>query len=541
MIPHYRQFQASAAWRYLSYGIALLVLTPLFVVFASWLLPLNEEHWGHLTSFVIPGLMVETFSLVLGVGLLSWLLGVSLAWILSQYHFWGAGFLRRALIMPFAMPAYVSAFVYVGLLDFSGPLRSFFRSSLGTDAFVPEVRSLGGGIVLLALSLYPYVYVLSFDAFSSQGRSAWEAARSLGASPRYVFQRLALPFARPWIAGGLCLVALEVLNDFGTVSIVGLNTFTTAIYKVWYGFFSPESAAQLSTFLVLIAFFIYFLEQRSRQRRAYISQDPSRAPVRLRLSGLQRFFVPAYAWGVLFLAFGVPALQLALWAQEYAANFISSENLQAFGRSAFLGAVTAASASAGAGLVVAAKRFFPIARLERSKQLSYLGYGIPGAVLAIGIFLPLVRLDHLLVDSLEKIFDYKGGLILTGTIFSMVLALSIRFFAVAGSSLDAGSERISGRLDESAALFGVYGWRQFRLVHWPLLRGSFASGFLLVFVDVVKEMPLTLMTRPFGWDTLSVRIYSLISEGEWQRAAVPALLLVLIGMLPLVLFSRKGS
>lgn len=502
---------------------------------------MNHEHWGHLTSFVIPGLMLETFALVLGVAALAWFLGVSLAWILSQYEFWGAGFLRRALILPFAMPAYVSAFVYVGLLDFSGPLRGFFRDFLGTDAFVPEVRSLSGGIVLLALSLYPYVYVLSFDAFSSQGRSAWEAARSLGANPLMVFRRLALPFARPWVAGGLCLVTLEVLNDFGTVSIVGVMTFTTAIYKVWYGFFSPETAAQLSTFLVLIAFFIYFLEQRSRQRRAYISQDPGRAMPRLRLAGPARYLVPAYGWLVFLLAFGIPAVQLVVWAQQYSDQFLVPESLAALTRSALLGTVTAAVACIGAGIVVAAKRFFPIPRLERSKQLSYLGYGIPGAVLAIGIFLPLVKLDHILVDILEKVSGYSGGLILTGTIFSMVLALSIRFFAVAGSALDAGAERISGRLDESATLFGVYGWRQFRILHWPLLRHSFASGFLLVFVDVVKEMPLTLMTRPFGWDTLSVRIYSLISEGEWQRASVPALLLVSIGIVPLFLFKRKGS
>lgn len=534
----YRQYQASPAWRYLAYSIVAVVLTPVLMVFAAWFLPTEGQHWQHLREHVLTELITNTVLLLLGVAALSWLLGVSLAWLLSQFEFFGATLLRGLVILPLALPAYVSAFVYVGLLDYSGPLRRWLRAVFGSDAWIPEIRSLTGAIVLFALALFPYVYVLCFDAFATQGRSTSEAARSLGATPWRIFRELAQSFARPWIAGGLCLVALEVLNDYGTVSVVGVNTFTTAIYKVWFGFFSPTTAAQLASFLILIAFALYALEQSSRQRREYVVKDAQRL-VRRQLRGTQALLAALFTWTLFIVSFGIPVSQLCVWAWSARQDYIDATLLTTLTRSLLIASLAATLACAAAALMVLAKRYFPIRRLERCRQLANLGYGIPGAVLAIGIFLPLVKLDHILVDLGRKFFDYDGGLILTGSLATMVLALSIRFLAVAGSSLEAGMQRISPRVDEAASLFGVYGWQQFRLIHWPLLRLSFGSAFLLVFVDIIKEMPLTLMTRPFGWDTLSVRIASLISEGEWQRAAVPGSLLVVAGLLPLSLFIRK--
>lgn len=541
MIAHYRKFQASPAWRYLSYGIAGLVLAPVLVIFASWMLPVLAEHWQHLWSFILPEILWNTLLLLGGVSLLSGVLGVGLAWVCSQYEFVGATFLRRALIFPFAVPAYVSAFVYVGLVDFAGPVRRFLRESFLGDAWFPEIRSITGAIVLLSLSLYPYVYVLAYDAFSSQGRNLREAARSLGSSPRQVFLRLALPFARPWIAGGLCLVLLEVLNDFGTVSVVGISTFTTAIYKVWYGFFSVETAAQLSTFLILIAFGIYSWEQISRRRREYNSQAPHRNTHRVRLAWPKQCLAAGSGFIVFTLAFALPLIQMLIWAARHYQEFASDDILRSIGRTAFLGSAVGISASVLSAVIVLSKRFFPIPKLEFVYRVAQLGYGIPGSVLAIGVFLPLVKVDHWLSDWIERTFQVSTGLLLTGTVVTMVIALSIRFLAVSSSSLNSGLERVSWRLDEAASIFGVYGLNQFRLIHWPLMKASFFSAFLLVFIDVVKEMPLTLMTRPFGWDTLSVRIYSLISEGEWERAAVPAVFLVLVGIVPLLFFSSQRS
>ncbi len=541
MTENIRHKIATASWRYLSYGIAALVLAPVLVVFASWFLPIASQHWGHLLEHLLPSLLWQTLVLLLGVCSLTLILGVSLAWICSQYKFPGVALLRRGLILPFAIPAYVSAFVFVGMMDYSGPVRTFIRQVLGGDGLVPEVRSLPGGILILSLALFPYVYVFSFDAFSTQGRSTLEASRSLGASPFSSFFRLAVPFARPWIAGALCLVALEVLNDFGTVSIVGVNTFTTAIYKVWFGFFSPETAAQLSTFLVTLAFVIYYTEQSTRRRHQYTASHPNRSLEPFRLRGWKAILACAYAWLIFALAFLIPLAQLILWVVETSADLFSAEVFQLLGRSLVLGASAATLACFFAAIVCLAKRYLPLPSLLRSQQLAQLGYGIPGSVMAIGIYLVIVKLDHALVDLLEKLFAYSGPLILSGTILTMVLALGIRFLAVASSSVDAGLARISLRLDEAGRLYGVYGWKQFGLIHWPLLKKSFASGFLLVFVDVIKEMPLTLMTRPFGWDSLSVRIYGLTSEGEWARAAWPALLLVVIGTLPLFLFQQKRS
>jgi len=539
--PRYQKNRQTESWRYLSYGVAALVLAPVLVVLTSWFLPLNRDHWQHLLEYLLPNLLWQTAVLLVGVVALTFFLGVSLAWICSQYRFPGSALLRRGLILPFAVPAYVSAFVFVGLLDYAGPLRTAIRAIFGGDGWIPEVRSLPGGIVIMSLALFPYVYVFSFDAFSTQGRSTLEAARSLGASPLRVFTRLAIPFARPWIAGALCLVALEVLNDFGTVSIIGINTFTTAIYKVWFGFFSPETAAQLSSFLVMLAFLIYYAEQKSRERHQYTSSQPDSSSERLKLRGSQALLASSYSWTVFALAFLIPCGHLLFWVLQNPTEIFSADILKLLLHSIILGGLAALVATIGAAIVCLARRYVPLTSLHRSQQIAQLGYGIPGSVMAIGVFLVLVKLDHLLVDFLAMTFDYSGSLILTGTILSMVLALGIRFLAVASSSLDAGLSRISPRLDEAGKLYGVYGLQQFRLIHGPLLKKSFASGFLLVFVDVIKEMPLTLMTRPFGWDSLSVRIYGWTSEGEWERAALPALLLVLIGILPLWLFQQKRS
>ncbi|WP_141735723.1 ABC transporter permease [Oligoflexus tunisiensis] len=541
MTENIRHKFATASWRYLSYGIAALVLAPILVVFASWLMPIATEHWDHLLEYLLPSLLWQTAVLLLGVCGMTLVIGVSLAWLCSQYRFPGVALLRRGLILPFAIPAYVSAFVFVGMMDYSGPVRTLIRQVFGGDGLVPEVRSLPGGILVLALCLFPYVYVFSFDAFTTQGRSSLEAARSLGASPLTSFYRLAVPFARPWIAGALCLVALEVLNDFGTVSIIGVNTFTTAIYKVWFGFFAPETAAQLSTFLVTLAFLIYYTEQGTRRRHQYTSNHPNRAYEPYRLRGWKAGLAGFYAWLIFGLAFLIPVVQLIIWVVQTESSIFTEEVFQPLYRSIILGTCAATLACFFALIVCLAKRYLPIESLRRSQQVSHLGYGIPGSVMAIGFYLVVVKLDHALVDFLERALDYSGGLILSGTILTMVLALGLRFLAVASSSVDAGLSRISVRLDEAGRLYGVYSWKQFALIHWPLLKRSFASGFLLVFVDVIKEMPLTLMTRPFGWDSLSVRIYSLTSEGEWERAALPALLLVVIGTLPLFLFQQKRS
>lgn len=538
MIAFYRRYQAAAAWRYLAYAVVTFVLAPVFVVLASWLLPIHHEHWQHLRQYGLGPVLVNTVLLLMGVSALSWLFGVSLGWILAQFEFWGSTTLRGLLILPLALPSYVTAFVYVGLLDYAGPLRRWLRLRFEHDAWIPEIRSLPGAIVLFSLALFPYLYVLCLDAFSTQGRSTSEAARSLGATPWRTFRTLSLPFARPWIAGGLCLVALEVLNDYGTVSVVGVNSFTTAIYKVWFGFFSPETAAQLASFLILISFLIYGLEQSSRRRRQYVVKNPQQL-MRSRLKGSPAFLASLYVWSIFGISFVIPCAQLLIWAWAERQQYLQSTLHATLARSLGVGVFAALLTCAAAGVMVLAKRYFPIARMERCRQLANLGYGIPGSVLAIGVFLPLVKLDHMLVDGLRKLVDYDGGLIITGSLAAMVLALTIRFIAVAGSSLDAGMQRISPRLDEAASVFGVYGWGLFRSLHWPLLRMSFGSAFLLAFVDIVKEMPLTLMTRPFGWDTLSVRIASLISEGEWQRAAVPASLLVGLSLLPLSVFIRK--
>jgi iron(III) transport system permease protein len=528
-----------SSWRYFSYGIAGLVLAPVITVFSSWLLPIQTSHWKHLADHLLAPLIWQTAGLLLGVCTLTFIVGVSLAWLCSQFKFPGSAILKRGLILPFAIPAYVNAFVYVGLLDYAGPVQTWMRNVLGADFEFPQARSLPGGILFLTLSLFPYVYLFTYDAFSSQGRRGIEAARSLGASSFSSFYRLALPFARPWIAGALCLVSLEVLNDFGAVSIVGVDTFTTAIYKVWFGFFSPETAAQLATILILFAFFLYYFEQALRSRQRYTSNQPLQPSIAHELRGFKAWAASLYGWFVFTLSFLLPVFQLAVWASEKVSREVLIDLLPLLWRTLVLGTMVGGTACFFALIVCMAKRYTPTSSLKLSLQVAQLGYGIPGSVLAIGIYLVVVKLDHKLADVLEFIWGHSGQLLLSGAAITMILALTIRFLAVGITSLEAGLARVSTRLDEVAKLYGVYGFRQFLLLHGPLLKKSFASGFLLVFVEVVKEMPLTLMTRPFGWDSLSVRIYGLTSEGEWAQASLPALFLILIGALPLFLIKQN--
>lgn len=518
-------------WRGVAMLIAALVVAPL-VVLLTRIGEADPALLEHLLGHVLPSVGANTLELLGLVVAGTAVLGASLAWLVSRYRFPGRDVFSWALILPMALPAYVLAFVTVGLLDFAGPLQTWLRTLLGPDLRLPPVRSLGGAALVLVLSLYPYVYLLCRNAFDSQGQRAMEAARSLGLSRRRAFWRVALPMSRPWLAAGLLLVTMETLADFGTVSVFNVDTFTTAIYKSWFGLFSLGTAAQLASVLLIIGFAIAVTENRLRDRAGYWSPGRGRTKEGERLSGGGAWLASAACSSVLLLAFVLPLAQLALWAVSDPTG-LDTASLRAAGRTLLLGLSAAALVVTMALLLAYARRESPARVTHIAIRLATLGYAIPGAVLAVGVFVALSLADRTL-PALAGI-DWRIG----GTLVAILFAYVARFLAVGFGPVEAGMARIGRSLDEAARVLGAGNRRRLLRVHLPLLAPSLFSAAALVLVDVMKEMPITLMTRPFGWDTLAVRIFELTSEGQWEAAALPSLALVATGLLPLVLLNRQ--
>ncbi|MBI3285319.1 MAG: iron ABC transporter permease [Burkholderiales bacterium] len=514
-----------------------MTLLPLLVVLSSFLSS-EQQIWRHLATYVLPDLLINTFWLALGVAGGTAVLGVSLAWLTAVCEFPGQRWFSWALMLPLAMPAYVAAFVNIGLFDFTGPLQTLLRDYFGSSAWFPAIRSRGGVILVMSLALYPYVYLLARNAFLTQGRRALEVGQSLGLTRRAGFLRVALPAARPWIMAGVLLALMETLADFGTVAVFNYDTFTTAIYKAWFGMFSLAAASQLASILVLLVLLLVLAEQLTRGRKRYHSTGKSQA-TRLPLRPLAGRLACAYAGLILLLAFALPVAQLLLWcAGVYAEDFDSRYPLFVW-HSILLSAMAAVLVVLAALVLAYSLRIYHDWPTRFFVRLSTLGYAIPGAVLAVGVFIPVAWLDNQLLQWLRPWFG--GGAILRGTLVVMLLAYVARFLAPGFNAIESAMQRITRSQEEAARSLAYSGWRLFLHVHLPLLRGGVFSAALMVFVDVMKEMPITLMTRPFGWDTLSVRVFEMTSEGQWERAALPSVALVVVGLIPVILLTRHAE
>lgn len=528
-------------WRVVAYGSAALVLMPLLVLLISWQ-SVDTIIWGHLLQTQMLQLIGNTLMLVAGVGAGVILLGVSLGWLTSMCEFPGRRWLDWALMLPFAIPAYVLAFVMIGLLDFAGPLQTLLRSWLGSDFRMASIRSTGGVIIVLVLVFYPYVYLLARSAFMAQGRGLMEAARVLGQTPWQGFTRIALPMARPAIGAGAALAIMETLADFGAVSVFNYDTFTTAIYKTWYGFFSLQTATQLASVLLLFVFLALFAERRAQGSRRFPGVDRPRPGAIYRLRGPKAWLASGYCLLVLCVAFIIPVIQLIYWLIEGGMAHLDSRYWSLIRNTLLLGAMAAALTVSLGVLLALSRRLQPIRRIRTAVAVANLGYALPGSVLAVGIMFAFSWIDNALL------IPFRGWLgveqpapLLLGSLFALLLAYLIRFMAVAYGPVDTSLARIRPSLPEAAQSLGQSGWAVLRRIYLPLLLPGILSAGLLVFVDVLKEMPATLLMRPFGWDTLAVRIHGLTTEGNWQRAALPALTLVLVGLLPVIVLIRRSG
>lgn len=522
--------------------LCLPALLPLVVILSATFVP-ETEVWAHLARFVLPEVIANTLKLVIGVALLSGSLGTALAWLTAMCEFPGRRFFDWALLLPLAIPAYVFAFVAVGFLDYAGPLPTWWRGVFGVHAWFPPIRSTGGVIIVLSLAMYPYVYLLARSAFLTQGRRALEAAQALGLGRMKAAWRVALPMARPWITAGVALVCMETLADFGAVSVFNYNTFTTAIYRAWFGMFSISAALELSGVLLIFVVLALVLERRSRSAAGFSSaRDVSRGSPRLVLPPAARWSAFAVTAFMFLLAFVLPMLQLLYWTVKRASGDFDLRYVGFVARSLLLaGSAALVVVAASVALAYIARR--NPTRMSRSVvRIATIGYAVPGTVLAVGILVPVILFNNALQDLLRSWFGSGAPvLFLQGTLLTVLIAYLARFLAVGFNPVESGLQRVTHSIDEAAISLGVVGGALLRKVHVPLLRTSLATAATLVFVDVMKEMPITLLTRPPGWDTLAVRVFEMTSEGEWERAALPAVAIVLVGLLPAALLTRRGA
>jgi len=523
--------------------VACLMALPILSVATNTLLPGTPGTWPHLASTVLPGYIGTTIWLCLGVGGLAGLIGVGAAWLVTHFEFPLRRSLEWALVLPLAMPAYVMAYAYTDALQFAGPVQGWLRATMGwtrADYWFPEVRSLGGAVVMFAFVLYPYVFMLARAAFLERGAALLEAGMSLGLSPWQGFRRISLPMARPAIAAGVALALMETLADYGTVSYFAVQTFTTGIYRAWFSLGDRVAAAQLAMCLLGFVVLVLALERQSRGAARFhgpgLRPKPSRG---LPLTGWAAFASIAACVLPVLIGFVMPAgLLLHLALTDGDAQF-GMRFFTLAGNSVMVSGLTATLAVALAVLVAYARRLDPRPLTRGAHWAVELGYALPGSVIAVGLLIPVARADNLLAQWLLSTFGWHTGLIFTGTIAALVFACLVRFMTSALQTVDSALHRVTPHMDDASRSLGLTPAQSLRRVHLPLLRRGLLTAGLLVFIDVMKELPATLVMRPFNFDTLATQAYTLATDERLAEASTATLAIVAVGLLPLFVLCRQ--
>ena len=516
---------------------AVLAGLPIVAVLTSLLGP-SAASWPHLRDTVLTGYALNTVALAVAVGGLAALIGVATAWVIATKEFPGRWLLSWALVLPLATPAYVVAYVYTDLLDHSGAARTALRGIAdwadgGRNALA--IRSLPGAAAMLGLVLYPYVYLLARTAFVSQAAALGEAARALGANPRRAFWRVALPAARPAIAGGVALAMMEAVADYGVVEYFGVATFTTGIFRTWFALGDRAAAMQLAAWLFLVVATLILFEHYARRGRFANPLRRAAPAPRQRLGGARGALVAVGCGLPFLLGFVVPALVLGYYAVNVGDPLWGRRFID-FATTSFGVAGAAAAIATGIALALAyGARLGTGVAMGFAVRLATLGYALPGALLAVGVLGPLTTFDKSLARFLNVRFDLDAGLLLTGTAAALVYAYVVRFLTVAYNACDSGLAKLHPRLDEAARTLNAGLGRRLREVQFPLMRGAVATAALLVFIDVLKELPATLLLRPFNFETLATRTYRLASDERLAEASTAALTVVLLGLAPTLL------
>ncbi len=528
-------------WSVFTIGVAALVSVPVLVVFSHIFIPAGDV-WRHLAETVLTRYIANSLWLMIGVGTGTLVIGVGSAWLVTMCRFWGRPIFEWALLLPMAVPAYVIAYTYTGLFEFAGPVQGYLRDSFGLakgDYWFPEIRSIGGAIAMMTLVLYPYVYLLSRTAFLEQSVCVLEVSRTLGCNPWRCFSSVALPLARPAIVTGVALALMETLNDFGTVQYFAVDTFTTGIFRTWLGMGELGAAAQLAAMLMLFVFAVLLFERLSRGGgRVHHTTGRYRALPRFRLAGSKAFLAFAACFLPVFLGFLLPGAVLLKWSVETAEEMIDARFFT-YAANSFSLAAIASLLAVGIALVMV----YGLRLRRQNKAMVFaarvasMGYAVPGAVIAVGVLLPFAWFDTVLNDWLQAGFDVSPGLVFSGTIFAVIFAYLVRFLAISLNTVEASLDKVSTGMDDASRTLGRKPGNTLLSVHLPMIHGSLLTAGILVFVDVIKELPATLFLRPFNFDTLAVRTYQLASDERLADASSAALAIVLVGVVPVVVLS----
>ncbi|MEL6555524.1 MAG: iron ABC transporter permease [Cyanobacteria bacterium J06621_11] len=544
-LPAYFSRSLSNGWAITTWIIAILVCLPVLVVLGS-IFANTGEIWAHLADTVLAKYVINSLMLMVGVGIGVLIIGVGTAWLVTMCQFTGSRIFEWALLLPLAAPAYLLAYTYTDWLEYYGPIQAGLRSLFGwkqaSDYWFPNVRSMGGAIAMFTLTLYPYVYMLARVAFLEQSVCTLEASRSLGCGPWRSFTKVAIPLARPAIIAGLALALMETLNDFGTVQYFSVVTFTTGIYRTWFGMGERVAAAQLSAMLMLFVLALILIERWSRRRAKYYQANNSvQSPTAYPLKGIHN--VSAFLACLLPISLGLllPGALLARMVWKNLESALGNRFGELVSNSLILAGLTAAIALLLSLILAYGQRLNNNRLMRMGVRLAAMGYGIPGAVIAVGILIPVTRLDNIIANWAKATLGTSPGLLISGTITALIFAYLVRFLAVALSSVESGLGKIRPNLDDAARSLGYSPTQTLTKVHTPLMTSSLLTAVMLVFVDVMKELPATLVMRPFNFDTLAVRVYQYASDERLVEAAAPALTILLVGLIPVIVLSWQIS
>ncbi len=535
----------------LPFLLVIAILIPIGVLVAEIFTP-DIPLWQRMWRTFLPDVLWNTLRLAVGVGLGALVIGTLSAWLVSTYEFPGRTWFDKLLLLPLAIPGFIMGFVYVTVFEYAGPVQTGLRESFGWergDYWFPDIASPGGLILVLTLVLFPYVYILARAAFREQAARTLEAAQVMGYSRWRVFWRVALPMARPQVAAGTLLVVMETMTDYGTVSYFGYPTLSERIVVLWNTSCDVAAATQLATLLVFVALLLITLERRMRGRARFYQQGGrGERPRRYELQGRKKWLASAACLALLSVAFILPVGQLIAWAvhelQNPTVNLLSESLLNYTRNSLFLAGSAALVVMLIALLIAYGTRTNVTGGRDRPRWLARLvtiGYAMPGAVIAAGVLTVVNPIDGAVTEFAADHLGWSApGYLLTGTVMALLYAYVVRFMAVGFNSVDASMEKIKPNMEGAARIMGAGTWRVLSRVHFPLVQAGMVAGAILVFVDVMKELPATLLLRPFGMDTLALRTYFLSVEGWHESAAIPALMILLVGLIPVIILMRVG-
>ena len=522
----------------LLFVIILLVIIPIMTVM-SFIFQPSTELWGHLSDNLLIDYLLNTGMIVISVALLTIIIGVSCAWLVTNFTFPGVNVFKWLLVMPIAIPTYVSAYIYAGLFEPSGMIFDSVENYLGLGKELYdliELRNVYGVIFILSVCLYPYVYLLSYSSFKEQSYCAIEVGKSLGLSDKELFSRVSIPLARPGIIAGVSLVVMETLAEFGTMDYYGVRTFTTGIYRTWFAFGDETSALHLASILLTFVFIIIIIEKFSRGKSQYVNTSQKSKKIKARdLNGI--YGVYACLWCLLFtlLGFILPVIQLLFWLSETYSYIFEDYYIQVIKNTVSIATIASIIIVLISIYSSYINRSTDNLYIKSSLKIFTLGYSIPGVVIAVGIIIPLTMVDNFQARIFGSPLYY-----LSGSFFALVLCYLVRFSTISYNATESGLGKIKKNIDLTVRSFGLSDFAILKKVHMPIMKTTLITSFILVFVDIVKELPATLILRPFNFDTLAINIYELASSEQLSYIASPSLILIIISLIPVILLIRKN-